>query len=318
MYTNDEEPYYETTEPPHKRPRKLTEVKEQKFFRLEHRIQDEPGVLRLALQEPIRLEADTYYAAVALQNITYSHRWQNLENGGLSISVSVFDSTIERELRDYHRVLSYSMATLHYDSLDELMKLLKTLLHRRVALAETTSSFIDEPDRGMDLEEYLKIDYANNVFSIANLSDTVGFEFQFNRAFQESFLLTENTFELLPFGIKLMTVDKCLNTKNEYISLHLAGLKYSITPDGNEPILHSFTNKNQSGGFNTHTPSPMLDFKELQVPCVIRELCVYVKNIEGENIDFSAEIRRYVTGVRTTTNAIDCIMNLVLVVKKLE
>ena len=319
MYTNDEEPYYETVEPCHKRQKVLREVKEEKCFRLEHRLSDEPGVLKLALREPITLDADAYYAAIALQDITYSHRWRNLAKGSMTMTVFIFDGTASDDNRLYFNIMGTQIGSVHFERLEEFMKHIKFVLSRRVRISNAASAlFSTDMDQGLNLKDYLKVNYANNMLIIANSDRKIGFKISFSPAFRDSFSLNDTDFIIKPFDVENLILDKCTNTENEYISLHLPGLKNTITTNGKQSLLHSFPNKNRGGCFNTFTPSPRLEFKELEVPCVIRELCVTVKNIEGENIDFIEAIRDHRSGIRVEHNPVDCVVNLVLVVKKLE
>ena len=319
MYTNDEEPYYETVEPPHKRQKVLREVKEEKCFRLEHKLSDEPGVVKLTLREPVTLDADVYYAAIALQDITYSHRWRNLKKGFLTMTLHIFDGTVAESSRVYLQITETQIESVHFECLEEIMKHIKIALSRRVRISAVVRAlFSNETGPGLNLEDYLKINYANNILTIVNNDRKVGFRISFSAAFRDSFSLSNNSYIITPFGVQNLILHECTNTENEYISLHLPGLKNTITSNGKQSILHSFSNKNKGGCFNTFRPSPRLEFKELEVPCIIRELCVTVKNIEGENIDFIEAIRDYRSGLRSEHDPVDCIINLVLVVKKLE
>ena len=210
LYTNDDIPEYETVEPIQKRRNVMyTKRQEQRYFQLEHRLSDIPGVIKLVLQDPITLDANTAYAALALQNITYMERWNNIVRDVVACEVSLFDSLIAADQlspSDFvvlHRLRLTPFHHLH--SSQDIMQLLKTTLSRPVAVPYSfahdvlfDADFGDSDDDGddettdddrdyvIDVKDYIKIDYIKNMLSIANIHSRVAVKVTFNVGFQET------------------------------------------------------------------------------------------------------------------------------------
>ena len=334
MYADEDTSYYETMEPAHKRPKLYTEVKEQKCFQLVHRAKDEPGHIKLVLPEPITLDADTTYAAVALQNITYMKRWRNLEEGALAFTFYMFNSTEddeteteETETEDdetetYHEVYRLDLSDVqHFKSLQEVVNIIRTVVCRNQKVPIAARGYVDDYEKGFNVGEYLKIELFNNVLSFTNDHATIGFKFEFCAAFVKTFGIEHADFNVDPLEMTTLQFNECVQTNNEIVTLHLAGLKTTATHNGSQSLLHSFTNKNTEGGFNNHYPSPQLEFKELQVPCIIRDFSIHVENINREVINFSADLLSHINNLQhqdSVINPIDCVINIVLVTKTLQ
>ena len=312
MLNNYDSAYYEVEEVPQKRPRMEEQKIEKKFFRLEHKRDDEKGVMTLQLPEPITIDANTYFAGMAMENITYLNKWQ--EEFTFKLEVFIYDGRSRTPSDSKLFTIQFEVSN---NILDDMMNFVIMRMKRLVIPPSDTSSYVDDRDSGLDIAQCLKLNYTNKKLTVINNHGRIGFLLVFNDETKNQLKLARNRYRIGPFTPEVVQIEQCPALQEEMISLQSPVISRTVTMDGGKRELYSFLSAPANNGFNTINPMPDLQYKEIEVPCVIREITVYVTDVEGNAVDFSRQLRSFSgTAARFQGNNIDCILNIIILIKK--
>ena len=208
MLNNYDSAYYEVEEIPQKRPRLEEQKVEKKYFRLEHKRDDEKGVMTLQLPEPITIDANTYFAGMAMENITYLNKWQ--EEFTFKLEVFIYDgrstSPSNSKLFDIQFIVSNNI-------LDDMMNFVIMRMNRIVIPGSDTSSYVDNRDSGLDIAQCLQLNYTNKKLTVINNHGRIGFVLLFNDETKNQLKLAQNTYTISPFRNETVQIEKCPHYK---------------------------------------------------------------------------------------------------------
>ena len=136
----------------------------------------------------------------------------------------------------------------------------------------------------IDLNDYFKIYYYDNIFVFLNTTRDIYFTFVFARHIQ--YMLGMRWSFILVRPMSLTTQNCYLSIDNynfnEFLIIELEGIERTITKNGSEPILCSFYKRNDGSGHIHYRAKPYIQYKKIETTGQLRELNFQIKSALGK------------------------------------
>ena len=299
-------------------------------FMLVHRTSDTPGLIKLKIPNPIHFNAQTEYARIGLSDMTYLDKWSSFD-GEANITLSILDNSDATNIRPVIVGRFNIFKQTRFSKLSDIYELMEFYFLRQLAIDDRVKRTISKVNGGagtdleiqqiddlMDFETFIEMKLLNDTIFIFNKHPRL--TFSFSQALQSYFNV-----QPIYFIPPSRSIDIFLQAgvERKEILLKMPQIKTTLTDNGQESILQNvhYAYDSNKPGMQLYTPQPHIQMKELEIPCTLSEITIYITTLDGKPIHFSEALvqneRAGRRSQRTYPQDVDCVINLTLESKTL-